>query len=1029
MAWLLPCVSAFGEPALVSTARQLHSLPAEEADEGLPVHLVATVTFYEPEARILMVQDATGAVFVRTTRPYPLQIGDRIVLDGKTAPSYRSVVAADPKIVVTAHGTLPKSRPTTFAGMMNGRDDCVYVSIQGKVRSAEIEEHDSVKVAQLEILVPGGIVQGFVQNYEGLDLVRLMDTEVEFSGVIGGVFNTRMQLMQASLYAHDATQVRVLADPSTRSAELPLTAVDDVMQTRFVQDLSQRVRVRGVVTYSRPAYALVIQQGDKSLFISTRQADLFALGTIVDVIGFADDRGYGPSLEEAEVFPTREHAVVVPAALNYGQALGGGWSDTLITMRGPVLSQLHSEGADTLVIMVDQHPVSVVLQLDSGAPALPTLAPGTLVSVVGICRNTRSGSWGKPLLFRIDMRQASDLVVIAKPSWWTGRHLIMALGGVTIVAVVVLTWVVVLRRKVAAQTQQLAWSMRVEKVRSRLLEKINSDSPLKDVLREICASIEVLIPGLRCECQLLDEAPSEKGAEETRRRQDHVRGQRRTVREAFLIDGKGRQIALFSSHTAEISLQLTAAQREVFHAGTSLATLAIKQRRMYQELNFHSTRDQLTGLPNRRFADLALDDALRNAEESKQPFGVGYIDLDHFKQVNDQYGHKIGDLYLQQIAARLGHAVRSGDVLARIGGDEFLLVAPELPGAEGLPALRERLESCFKCSFDLDGIRIQGSASIGLALFPRDGSNPADLKRHADAEMYALKQASRMNEPVRRMAETSTTIFSAHDLHEALKNGSFRLFYQPQFSAEGHLRAFEALLRLEDPVLGTVAPDAFIEVLERTDLAFEVGEWVLRRALQDALAWRLPALANLLMVVNVSARQIEQPDFAKRVSQILEELGFPARHLELEVTERMVLQDASEANQQLQFLHANGVRISIDDFGTGYSCLSRLHALTVDTLKIDRSFVRAMEQEPRVLRIIEAIVTMGHVLGKRVVAEGVETLDEIASLRALGEMDFQGFVLARPQAAEQIEKQIAGWLLASSGVEAALTGGTARRIK
>jgi diguanylate cyclase (GGDEF)-like protein len=430
---------------------------------------------------------------------------------------------------------------------------------------------------------------------------------------------------------------------------------------------------------------------------------------------------------------------------------------------------------------------------------------------------------------------------------------------------------------------------------------------------------------------------------------------------------------------------------------------------MYQDLNYTSTHDQLTGLPNRRLSDLSLESAIEQAADNGSRVAVAYIDVDRFKQVNDQHGHKIGDLYLQQIATRLASSIRNTDKIARIGGDEFLVIATGLRSSEDAEIYRSRLSACFADTFLLDDCRVCGSASIGVAIFPDHGSGAEELKRHADTDMYAAK--SRQRSELEQWSHNSgqTDIFSRSDLELALEKDSFSLFYQPQFSSRGELRGLEALIRLEDPILGTVSPDAFIGVAERNELILPLGEWVLRRALADAARWHFDKLPNVRMVVNVSARQIEHPLFAQHVIAALHDRRLPARCLELEITERTLARDIAEAASQLQQLHAAGIQVSIDDFGTDHSCLSILHRFPIDTLKIDRSFVRAIHIEPEVRHILRAIISMGHAMNKRLVAEGVETEQDIAALLGLADMDLQGYFFSRPQPAQAVTGLLATW--------------------
>jgi len=1021
--------NAMAEPALITTARQVHDLPGDEADEAIPVHLTATVTYYQPEEQNLFVADATGGVYIYTTQSYSgLHVGDVVDIEGVTRRSLRTVVKVSGPIRVLSSGQRMAAKPVDYRQFMSGDVDCQYVSMRGKIHSASIENHGTDTVAQLQILMPGGTVQAYIQDYRKLDLPGLIDAEVELSGIGAAEFNARLQIMRPKLFASTAQELRILRKPKVKVLDLPIMDMDKVEETHFVLNQSQRVRVRGAITEYDPGHSMVIQHDGRGLFVLTRQVEPLPLGSVVDVTGFADDHAYAAVLEDAQIFATGQIESVTPLPVNYGDAMNGLYSDTLVNLRGQVLSELHGELSDTMVIMVDQHPVDVVMRRNGGAPVtthsdqgglllstavwmggsggapLPDLPIGTLVAVSGICRVTPSIEWNKPLLFRLDMREANDLEIVARPSWWNVQHLLLVMGALVALSLLIMAWVFVLRRRVVDQTEKIERSIQVERQRSRLLEAINSEAALEDLLQDICSSIGALVPRVYCSCTLLESVNGLGSG----RNASGKSGRLELMYEAGLTDEKGRQIGVFRVEDT-IWRTLSSEERETLAVGASLANLAVNQRRMYQELNYRSTHDQLTALPNRRLADAHLDALVTEAAQDGTRFGVAYIDVDCFKQVNDQYGHKIGDLYLQHIAARFGAKVRAMDLLARIGGDEFLLIATALSSVGDSEAYKQRLESCFEDPFTLDGISIRGSASIGLAVFPIHGVTPEELKRYADTAMYAAKHrnASRAEQP--KGQSEGTGIFSPAELQSALEAGQFRLFYQPQFSAQGQFRGLEALIRLEDPILGTVSPDAFIDVAERSDVIFPLGAWVLRQALAHAARWRVGEGEDARMVVNVSAREIERPGFAEDVALALVQSGMSASRLELEITERIALGDAGDAGGQLTKLRALGVSISLDDFGTGQSCLNVLHKLPVDTLKIDRSFVRVMGTEPGVLRVIAAIVNLGRSMDKRVVAEGVESEHEIATLLELGDMDFQGYAFSRPLPPERVEESLDQW--------------------
>ena len=677
-------------------------------------------------------------------------------------------------------------------------------------------------------------------------------------------------------------------------------------------------------------------------------------------------------------------------------ALRGVDSDNLVSFEGLLVSQLRNGGVDTLVIDVDGNFVTGRLQR---SVPLQKIRIGTRVRMTGVCRMVRGGAWQAPSFFHIEMRTPGDAVVLSSPSWWTVQHLAELLGTFGALAMVIFAWAVLLRRRVRQQTERIGLSMTIAKARSTLLETISVHNKAESLLEEFCEKVRDLLPGTDCSFLLTGEgggpAPSAASL-----------APRTLLRTATLRDTDGEEVGyiqVFSSGSSAFG----ANQEEVCLMLAEVANLAIQQCLLYQGLVHHSTHDPLTDLPNRRLCEQRLQDALKEAVETNGRVTVVYIDVDRFKDINDRYGHRMGDSYLEHISSRLRSAIRSIDTLARVGGDEFLIIAPQRKSDTDFTSLQDRLRDCFQQPFELDGHSFKGSASFGLASFPEHGATAEELKRHADQAMYVAKRNASSMDALHPLP--SLAILTPNELQRAFDQKRFSLSYQPQFSAEGSLKGLEALLRLQDPILGTVTPDAFISVAERCDVILHLGRWVIESAVQNAVAWSLHQGSAVLLSVNVAALQIADPHFAAMVLSVIERYSFPANRLELELTERSFGTDSAEALRQVQQLHEAGIRIALDDFGTGYSALSLLHRLPVDTIKIDRSFIMAMEAEPSVLPIVEAITFMARILGKRIVAEGIETSSSMAALLQMGPMDFQGYLLSRPIDASKMKHALQQW--------------------
>jgi diguanylate cyclase (GGDEF)-like protein len=411
--------------------------------------------------------------------------------------------------------------------------------------------------------------------------------------------------------------------------------------------------------------------------------------------------------------------------VTYAQAYSGLFSDNLISMAGKVVSQLQGTSSDTLVVDVDGHLVSATL--DAGQ--LAKFLPGSKVQVTGICRIIAGGPFRTPSLFRIEMRSGADAQLLAEPSWWTVRHLLELLAVFLGVAILIAGWALLLRQRLVDQTNRIQRSMSIARERSRILEKINSCATPDALLSLICDSVVSLLPGVEC-TYFFEEKNSDRPAQVT------------PDKRLYKMDlhGSDGEILGWIVVSEKEGYVPSADRHEVFDMLFEIAKLAVNQLLLHRALVHHSTHDALTELPNRRLCDLRFEAALEEARINGSKVTVIYIDVDRFKEVNDQYGHRIGDLYLQQISARLLAAKRQSDTLARIGGDEFLLIMPLDSSNENTETVISRLEKCFDHPFSIEGRLVVGSASLGFAKYPDHGQTTEELKLHADHQMYASKR-------------------------------------------------------------------------------------------------------------------------------------------------------------------------------------------------------------------------------------------------------------------------------------------------
>lgn len=430
-------------------------------------------------------------------------------------------------------------------------------------------------------------------------------------------------------------------------------------------------------------------------------------------------------------------------------------------------------------------------------------------------------------------------------------------------------------------------------------------------------------------------------------------------------------------------------------------------RELHERLSHLALHDPMTGLANRAVLLTQLERAISRLARHPGGLAVAFIDLDNFKTVNDVFGHASGDELLTAMAARFASQVRPGDTLARFGGDEFVALFEDLTDpVKEAGALAERLHQASAEPFEIAGDQLYMTASVGVAVVNGPGCLSEEVVARADRTMYEVKRAGRNGVAAVEVEEGASPIrfAMASGLHRALERCELRLAYQPVCgSTDGTVVGFEALLRWEHPDRGMIPPLEFIPVAEESGLMVPIGTWVLEEACRQAVVWRQTLGADLTMAVNISGRQLAHPSFPSLVDGVLISTGMSPRSLVLEITESILLREHAEYESVLGSLKDIGVRLSIDDFGTGYSSLAYLRRFPVDQLKVDRSFVKDVAEHGDT-RIIGAVVRLAHDLDLEVVAEGVETERELATVRALGCDVVQGFLLGRPMPSACIEE-------------------------
>jgi diguanylate cyclase (GGDEF)-like protein len=463
---------------------------------------------------------------------------------------------------------------------------------------------------------------------------------------------------------------------------------------------------------------------------------------------------------------------------------------------------------------------------------------------------------------------------------------------------------------------------------------------------------------------------------------------------------QGKVLGTFALYS-RIPGEPTAECMKLVGMATHIAGIAIERKEAEDSIQFMAHHDTLTGLPNRSMLDERVASAIEAADDCGGTMTLAFIDLDNFKLVNDSLGHHAGDELLKIVANRMLHCVRASDSIVRLGGDEFvILINGAMRRGESVDDRLRAVREAIAEPVVIEGRSFQVTCSMGVAAYPEHGRNVTELLARADVAMYRAKEIGRdaMQVFTAELANRAhEKLERQEELRRALAQGELFLQYQPQMDlATGRIFAVEALIRWRHPERGLVGPGDFIPLAEETGLIGPIGDWTLRAACRQNKAWQVSGLPPIVVSVNVSARQFQEKDWVERVAAALEESGLEARYLELELTESLIMQDVQQAVETMHRLEKLGVHLAIDDFGTGYSSLASLKSFPVGRLKIDRSFVKDLPEDGDDAAIARAVISLAHTLQLRVIAEGVETREQMDFLREAGCDEIQGYYLSRP---------------------------------
>lgn len=719
--------------------RVISGLSNAEVSSRPSVAFEATVVYYYRAGADLDVEDGGRGIFVRNTRDVALAPGDRVLVMGRMEPSFLPYVIAD-EIRVLRHGKLPPAEEATFDELMGSLVNCRLVRVRGVIRAADLVNELRAPRGRMQLLMDGGYVDLQVITEDGAALKNFMDDEVEVTGATGRWFDDKMQQVGAKVKVSSLRDIKVVREGTVSPWNLPLTPLGKIDEGYHVRDLTRRLRVHGTVTYYEPGSLAVLQNGAGSLRVSVLTSEPIGIGEVVEATGFPDLHDHRLLLDHAEIRRTGRWAAVKPQPATWRQLAAweknraDGHANDLVSIEGRVVSEVREAAQDEYVLRSNGRLFTAIYHhpRDPAAPPPMVQVPlGARVRVTGICLVTSSDPRTDEVPFDILLRSFQDIAVVAPPPLLNTRTLMYVIWVLLGVVVVVGARSWFLEWRLRRETAAVAY---LERRRASILEQINAARPLKEILEQITEIVSYRLLGAPCWCVTVEGAKVGNW-------QSNIPGQR--VAEATILGRRGNLLGTIFAAVGQTSPR--AREETALAMAAGLAALAIETAQLYNDLVHRSEYDLLTDVDNRFSMERKLDLLMDAARRSGGAFGVVYIDLNEFKLVNDLYGHGIGDLYLQESALRMQRQLRPGDTLARLGGDEFAVLVPGVRGRDDVGEIALRLERCFDEPFKLDEWMIEGSAAVGIALFPVDGETRDTLLDSADKAMYAAKHAVRQN--------------------------------------------------------------------------------------------------------------------------------------------------------------------------------------------------------------------------------------------------------------------------------------------
>ncbi len=924
------------------TVAAVRSLTEAMADSAQPVKLSGIVTFDDSDWQQLFLQDSSGGIFVKYAGHPPISRGERVTISGLTNSGDYAPIVVAPKFLEHHPDTLPHPVAMT-AKAWSGVLDGVLVTAEGVIHS--VEGRQNPNHLTFDVYTAFGPVHVVAApEFGDMELLRrIEDSEVSVTGVGGVIFNARRQLIGLQIDVSKAADIRIIESGTKDPFQSSATPIDSLLRFSPTGRFGHRTRVTGTATMIGDGF-LYVQDHTGGTRVDADAKGL-RVGDFVDVVGYPSPEGYSPILKDATVRLQR-HDQPLPAQKITAESIGDGRFDSeLVSTEGTLVSVQNSPDSVTLVLQANGRTLDAILYMATSSQQFVVPSKGSRLRVTGICWVPVQDSTTYLLLTkarvpaRLIIPSPADIRVLQASAWWNAQRAVLIVVALFLAVCASLAWIAVLGRHVQRQGQAL--------------------QKAKDKNEAINKFISVI--------------------------QEVSRNKRFTAR--VPVEGNN-EICLLGTEFNNMLSELYA---------RDLAKSEAESKLQHQALT-----DDLTGLPNRRLLSDRLSQALEMAKRDRSIVALIYLDLDGFKLVNDSLGHTVGDMLLAEVSRRLQSRIRKSDTLARLGGDEFTVVLTHLKGGDEAALVAKSLLEVLSRSFLIENHDINISASIGIALFPENGADANELLQQADSAMYSAKRDGKN----RIMYFTAEIGFSVRErlnlenqLRGAIVRGEITVHYQPEFDiATRRLVRFEALARWQHPTLGSIPPDRFIPIAEESGLIIPLGAFVLEHACREARTWQSLSDHPIQVAVNVSTVQFRRAGFVDEVAAILRDSGLDPKLLQLELTESIMLDGTDRAGSTMKQLAAMGISIAVDDFGTGYSCFSYLPRLPFNVLKIDRTFVSELDKRVEMAALIRSLVSLAHNLNMQVVVEGIETVEQLETIEAMGGNEVQGYLLGRPTA-------------------------------